>query len=105
MQSLIPTTEFDAGNDIFSRIKTSVHVALARPYGKRYAVIQQYFSKFTDQQLDEFINKLGESKWVRNPSFTYDRIVRDDMVSALLSNGVTNEVSKYYDVHTLIVSR
>lgn len=105
MQSLIPTTEFDYDNDIFARIKAAVHVAQARPYGKRYAIIQQYFNGFTASQIDEFINKLSESKWVRNPSFSYDRIVRDDMVNAMLSNGVTAEVSKYYDVKVLVVDR
>lgn len=102
MKSLIPTTEFD-DNNIFVKIKEAVHLNIAKPYGKRMASFMGYIGKYTDSQLDIFIEKLAESKWVRNSQFSFDRMVRDDIIGELLSGGVSTEVSKHYNIVTLVI--
>jgi hypothetical protein len=102
MKSLIPTTasdEFNDKPDVFSRIKEVLHISIAKPYGKRLASLTEYFNRFTDKQIDEFVGKLAESKWVRNDQCTYDFIMRKDLVSEMLSDG--DEVSEYYNVTVL----
>ena len=104
MKSLIPTTasdEFNDKPDVFSRIKEVLHISIAKPYGKRLASLTEYFNRFTDKQIDEFVGKLAESKWVRNDQCTYDFIMRKDLVSEMLSDG--DEVSEYYSVTVLEV--
>ena len=107
MKSLIPTTasEFDETPDIFAKIKTALRISLARPYGKRLASITTYFNQFTEEQQDEFVGKLAESKWVRNPMCTYDFIVKQDLVNEVLAGGLSEQVSKHYKVVTLVVKR
>ena len=104
MKSLIPTTvndEFNDKPDVFTRIKEVLHISIAKPYGKRLASLTEYFNRFTDKQIDEFVGKLAESKWVRNDQCTYDFIMRKDLVSEMLSDG--DEVSEYYSVTILEV--
>ena len=104
MKSLIPTTandEFNDKPDVFSRIKEVLHISIAKPYGKRLASLTEYFNRFTDKQIDEFIGKLAESKWVRNDQCTYDFIMRKDLVSEMLSD--CDEVSEYYNITVLEV--
>jgi hypothetical protein len=104
MKSLIPITandEFNDKPDVFSRIKEVLHISIAKPYGKRLASLTEYFNRFTDKQIDEFVGKLAESKWVRNDQCTYDFIMRKDLVSEMLSDG--DEVSEYYSVTVLEV--
>jgi hypothetical protein len=106
MKSLIPTTvskEFSDEPDIFAKIKTALHLSIARPYGKRLASLTDYFNKFTEEQLDVFVGKLAESKWVRNDQCTYDFIMRKDLVTELLAGGTPDSVSKYYNVVVLEV--
>ena len=105
MKSLIQTTEFDSGNDIFVKIKDAVHLSIAKPYGRRSAIVMEYLSRYTESQIETFIEKLAESKWVRNPQFSYERLVREDIVGELLSGGMSAEVSKHYNVVTLVVER
>ena len=102
MKSLIPTTandEFSDKPDVFTRIKEVLHISIAKPYGKRLASLTEYFNRFTDKQIDEFVGKLAESKWVRNDQCTYDFIMRKDLVSEMLSDG--DEVSEYYSITIL----
>lgn len=108
MKSLIPiqaNDEFNDAPDIFSRIKAALHVSLARPYGKKLAVMTEYFNRFTEAQQDMFIDKLAESKWVRNPMCTYEFIVKQDLVNEVLAGGMSDKVAKYYNVVTLVVNR
>lgn len=102
MKSLIPTTandEFNDKPDVFTRIKDALRISIAKPYGRKLASLTEYFNRFTDKQIDEFVGKLAESKWVRNDQCTYDFIMRKDLVSEMLSNG--DEVSEYYNVTVL----
>ena len=103
MRSSIPTaeSEFNDAPDIFARIKTALHLSMARPYGRKLASLTEYFNRFTDKQIDEFVGKLAESKWVRNDQCTYDFIMRKDLVSEMLAGG--DEVSEYYNVIVLEV--
>ena len=104
MKSLIPTTvndEFNDKPDVFTRIKEVLHISIAKPYGRKLASLTEYFNRFTDKQIDEFVGKLAESKWVRNDHCTYDFIMRKDLVSEMLSDG--DEVSEYYNVTVLEV--
>jgi hypothetical protein len=106
MRSLIPQAASDDFNDkpdIFARIKTALHLSLARPYGKRLASLTEYFRGFSDEQLDKFIENLSESKWVRNEMCTYDFIMRKDLVTEL-TTGITEQVSKYYNIVTLEIT-
>ena len=108
MKSLIPTTandDFDASDDIFVKIKNALKIALARPHGKKFVTMTDYFDSFTSEQLDEFVDKLSESKWVRNPMCTYEFIVKQDLVNELLTNGLSSQVSKFYNIVTLKVDR
>ncbi len=102
MKSLIPTTandEFNGKPDVFTRIKEVLHISIAKPYGRKLASLTEYFNRFTNKQIDEFVGKLAESKWVRNDQCTYDFIMRKDLVSEMLSGG--NEVSEYYNITVL----
>ena len=104
MKSLIPTPvngEFNDKPDVFSRIKEVLHISIAKPYGRKLASLTEYFNRFTDNQIDEFVGKLAESKWVRNDQCTYDFIMRKDLVSEMLADG--DEVSEYYNVTVLEV--
>ena len=104
MKSLIPTTandEFNDKPDVFTRIKEVLHISIAKPYGRKLASLTEYFNRFTDKQIDEFVGKLAESKWVRNDQCTYDFIMRKDLVSEMLSD--SDEVSEYYNVTVLEV--
>jgi hypothetical protein len=108
MKSLLPTQandEFSDSPDIYTRIKTALHISLAKPYGKKLAAITEYFNQFTQEQQDAFVDKLAESKWVRNPMCTYDFIVKQDLVTEILSGGMPEQVSKYYKVTILEVER
>lgn len=94
------------GRDIYTEIKRAVQLALSRPYGKKGVGIDNYFKQFNDSQLDRFIEKLKESKWVRNSNFNYDLIVRDDLVNKLI--GGLSDISmqsKYYNITTLILEK
>jgi hypothetical protein len=105
MKSLIPTAEneFDDSPDIFARIKTALHISIARPYGRKLASLTDYFNRFTDEQLNVFVDRLSESKWVRNDQCTYDFIMRKDLVTEILSGGMPESVSKYYNIVILEV--
>lgn len=101
MKSLIPIAandEFSEDPDIFARIKEVLHISIAKPYGKRLASLTEYFNRFTDEQLDVFVCRLAESKWVRNDQCTYDFIMRKDLVTEMLSGGMPESVSKYYAI-------
>lgn len=94
------------GRDIYAEIKKAAQVALSKPYGKKAPIIADYFKQFNDNQLDRFIEKLKESKWVRNSNFNYDLIVRDDLVNKLI--GGLSDISmqsKYYNITTLILEK
>ena len=104
MKSLIPkiaSDEFNDKPDVFTRIKEVLHISIAKPYGRKLVSLTEYFNHFTDKQIDEFVGKLAESKWVRNDQCTYDFIMRKDLVSEMLSDG--GEVSEYYNVTVLEV--
>lgn len=104
-KSLIPTaeSEFDDSPDIFARIKTALHISIARPYGRKLASLTDYFNRFTDEQLNVFVDRLSESKWVRNDQCTYDFIMRKDLVTEMLSGGMPESVSRYYNIVMLEV--
>lgn len=103
MRSLIPTTEFNGAPDVYSRIKEALHVSVSRPYGRSLAVVEGYLKQFTTSQLDLFIDKLKTSKWVRNPNFSYQLMVRDDLVNAILTGGAVDVSAKYYNIVTLVL--
>ena len=105
MKSSIPTaeSEFSDAPDIFARIKTALHLSMARPYGRKLASLSDYFNRFTEDQLDTFVSRLAESKWVRNDQCTYEFIMRKDLVTELLAGGMTESVSKDYNVVVLEV--
>ena len=94
------------GRDIYAEIKRAVQMALSKPYGKKAPVIEDYFKQFNDSQLDRFVEKLKESKWVRNSNFNYDLVVREDLVNKLIGGLSDNSMqSKYYNVTTLILEK
>ena len=94
------------GRDIYAEIKKAVQLALSKPYGRKAPVIAVYFKQFTESQLDMFIEKLKESRWVRNDSFNYDLVVREDLVNKLLGGlSDTSMQSKYYNVATLVLEK
>lgn len=106
MKLSLPTAandEFNESPDIFARIKEVLHISIAKPYGRRLASLTEYFNRFTDEQLDVFVGKLAESKWVRNDQCTYDFIMRKDLVTEMLSDGMPEAVSKYYNIVILEV--
>lgn len=108
MKQLTPlTSESDfGGRDIYAEIKKSVQLALSKPYGKKAPIVASYFKQFSDSQLDRFVEKLKESKWVRNTNFNYDLIVRDDLVNKLIGGLSDSSMqSKYYNIATLILEK
>lgn len=94
------------GRDIYAEIKRAVQLALSKPYGKKGVGIETYFKQFNDTQLDAFIEKLKESKWVRNTAFNYDLVVREDLVNKMIGGLADNSMqSKYYNITTLILEK
>lgn len=106
LQKILSDDEFNDNTssiaEIVNRIKVAVQMPIKLPYGKKGKGIEDYFSKFNEDAVSRFIDKLSQSKWVRNPSFTLDIIVRDDLVNTL---GVGTCASfKYYKIETLNLS-
>ena len=103
----LPNSNSDfGGRDIYSEVKKAVQLAIGKPYGKKAPIIAGYFKQFSDSQLDMFIERLKESKWVRNSNFNYDLIVRDDLVNKLLGGlSDTSMQSKYYNITTLVLGK
>lgn len=108
MKSLVLDTDESEFNEkdselssILTRIKAAVQMPLRNPYGKRNRYFEEYFSKFDETTLERFITKLSSSVWVKNPRFSLDMIVREDMVNTIFTSVTDPAVSKYYHVETL----
>lgn len=106
LQKILNDDEFNENSssisEIVNRIKMAVQMPIKIPYGKKSKTIEEYFSRFDNDVISRFIDKLSKSKWVRNPTFTLDMILRDDLVNTL---GVgTCGTFKYYKIETLNLS-
>ena len=107
LQKILSDDEFNESSSCISgivdRIKSAVQMPIRLPYGKRNKSFEEYFSRFDDDTIDRFIAKLSQSKWVRNPTFTLDLIVRDDLVNTLGAGPCAS--LKYYNIETLNLSK
>ena len=83
------------------KIAKAVRMAIRKPYGKKAVSIDDYFQQFDDAILQRFTEKLATSKWVNNPRFSIDLVVRQDLVREMV--GGNQEQSKYYKVETLVL--
>ena len=84
--------------EIVSSIGKAVLKPLVQPRGTKLQICEAYFERFSDQQINLFLDKLKKSEWVNNGSFSLDDLVKRDLVNVMLSGSrkVLN-VSKHYN--------
>ncbi len=84
--------------EIVSAIGKAVLKPLAQPRGTKLQIYEAYFERFSDQQINLFLEKLKKSEWVNNDSFSLDNLVKRDLVNVLLSGSrKALNVSKHYN--------
>lgn len=88
--------------EIVSAIGKAVLKPLVQPRGTKLQICEAYFERFSDQQINLFLEKLKKSEWVNNGSFSLDDLVKRDLVNVMLSGSrkVLN-VSKHYNPITI----
>ena len=71
--------------EIVSAIGKAVLKPLVQPRGTKLQICEAYFERFSDQQINLFLEKLKKSEWVNNGSFSLDDLVKRDLVNVMLS--------------------
>jgi len=81
--------------------------AMSIPRGKKHAELQTYLEQFTNEELDMFFKKLATSKWVNNDYFSFDRLVRENLVASIMAGGKQElkALHKYYNPRTITIVR
>lgn len=91
-------------NKLISDISKVVKMAIMRPRGANAATIEEYFEKFSDQQLEKFVSKLSTSQWVGNKYFSLARVIKDDLVTQLIVGDTASQKAlKHYNVTPLFI--
>jgi hypothetical protein len=77
--------------------------ALAVPRGKKFAELQQYVEPFTDDELALFFKRLATSKWVNSDYFSFDRMIKDNLIAEVMAGGKKelHALHKYYKPVTI----
>ena len=89
---------------IVKQISAAVKIPMAMPKGKRREAFERYLALFTENKLSLFMVKLSTSIYVKNPKFSIDFMVRNDLVNTILTGSIeASKVSKYYNVKIMNV--
>ena len=88
-------------------VSTSINRSLMVPRGTKHAALQTYLDKYTDDDIAVFLKKLKTSRWVNNDYFSFDRMIKEDIIGSVMAGGSQElkALNKYYSPKILTIVR